>query len=219
MSTTNNNTTSQQIINIVTPGTLLVSTNNHLQAGRGTYFDNKTKQIRASVCGIATKQQQIHQTESSIITEQWIVNQSNNVVKSTIIMPFLGCEILGKVLRVGPKLVEVQILCVNEQPVHGGSFKGILRKENVRAFEVDLVDLYECFKTGDIVCCEVCALGGARSYELSTAQNHLGVCYAISSLTNEPMIPIDWTTMRDPTIESHTEKRKVASRTADWKIV
>lgn len=41
--------------------------------------------------------------------------------------------------------------------------------------------MYDCFRPGDIVRCEVLSLGDARSYYLTTARNELGVVYSKGS--------------------------------------
>ena len=48
----------------------------------------------------------------------------------------------------------------------------------MRATEVDKLDIYDCFRPGDVIKAEVVSLGDARSYFLSTAKNELGVVYA-----------------------------------------
>ena len=56
----------------------------------------------------------------------------------------------------------------------------LCRLEDVRAAEIDKVQIASCFRPGDIVKAEVVSLGTSRDYYLSTAQNHLGVVYAKS---------------------------------------
>ncbi|KAL9936697.1 hypothetical protein V8E36_004765 [Tilletia maclaganii] len=63
----------------------------------------------------------------------------------------------------------------------GSDFTGVIRAQDVRATEKDKVRLADCFRVGDIVRASVISLGDARSYFLSTAENRLGVIYAISS--------------------------------------
>ena len=57
---------------------------------------------------------------------------------------------------------------------------GAFRLEDVRATEVDKIQIGSCFRPGDIVLAEVVSLGTSRDYYLSTAHNHLGVVYAKS---------------------------------------
>ena len=58
--------------------------------------------------------------------------------------------------------------------------ESVRRLEDVRAAEIDKVQIASCFRPGDIVKAEVVSLGTSRDYYLSTAQNHLGVVYAKS---------------------------------------
>jgi exosome complex component CSL4 len=185
---------------IVTPGEPAVTRTTQsgtipMQGGKGTYTTEEG--IFSSIVGRVTQQGNIVEVISKKKSE------------STDVLPFVGAVVTGKVIRVTSKVCDVQILCVGESPVRGNGFKGVLRKENVRAFEVDQLDLFNCFRMGDIITASVAALGGARSYELSTAGNHLGVIYALCAVSGEPMIPASWETMRCP-ITGTIEKRKVA---------
>ena len=60
------------------------------------------------------------------------------------------------------------------------------RLQDVRATEVDKLDIYDCFRPGDVIKAEVLSLGDARSYYLSTAKNELGVVYAKSATSGAP---------------------------------
>jgi exosome complex component CSL4 len=55
-----------------------------------------------------------------------------------------------------------------------------LRKEDIRATEKDKVEIYKSFRPGDIVQARVSSLGDSQSYFLSTAENELGVIFAMS---------------------------------------
>jgi len=50
----------------------------------------------------------------------------------------------------------------------------------VRSTEIDKVEIYKCFRPGDIVKAEFISLGDSRSYFLSTSKNEYGVLYATS---------------------------------------
>ena len=56
----------------------------------------------------------------------------------------------------------------------------ICRKDDVRATEKDKVEMYKCFRPGDIIMARVISLGDAQSYLLSTAENECGVIVATS---------------------------------------
>ncbi len=58
------------------------------------------------------------------------------------------------------------------------------RKEDVRAFDIDSVEIYKCFRPGDVVRAAVISLGDSKSYYLSTARNELGVILANSTAGN-----------------------------------
>ena len=89
------------------------------------------------------------------------------------------------------------------------SYRAMIRKEDVRATEKDRVELYKCFRPGDIVLARVISLGDAGGgYLLTTAENSLGVVIAKSE-AGSIMVPVSWTEMQCPS--SYTvEERKVA---------
>jgi exosome complex component CSL4 len=83
------------------------------------------------------------------------------------------------VTSVNPRFCKVAILGVQSTALKE-SFRGTIRKEDVRATEKDRVEIYKCFRPGDIVIAKVTSLGDAHSYQLSTADNNLGVVFAKS---------------------------------------
>ena len=89
------------------------------------------------------------------------------------------------------------------------SFSGLIRKIDVRSTNVDSVEMYECYRPGDIVRAKVISLGDARSYYLTTAGVHFGVVSAKSATMNKTMIPVSWEKMKCP-VTGLEEKRKVA---------
>jgi len=167
----------------VTPGQLLFAGDQFL-AGKGTYSLSSS-----------SSSQQIF---SSLIGRVVVDGNTVQVVGSRAeVLPQVGAVVVGRVMRVTPKLADVQILLVQDTPVLGGNgFRGTLRKENVRSFQSDQVDMFASFRQGDLIKAAVAALGGARSYELSTARDELGVIHALSGQTDEPLVPISWTAMQ-----------------------
>lgn len=181
---------------VLTPGELIDLENpGAIKPGRGVYVNSDGRLVSTVVGKL---------TVTNGVVE--VLSLRNEAVD---LLPFPGAKVTGRVLRVTSKMCDIQILCVGDTPVRGAGFKGTLRKENVRAYEVDQVDLLECFRSGDIVVANVTALGGARSYELSTAANDLGVLFATCAISGESMIPASWETMRCP-VTGTIEKRKVA---------
>ena len=118
-------------------------------------------------------------------------------------------------LNLSYRMAYLRILCVNGKVV-STSFKGTIKKEHVRAFEIDKVVMYQSFRIGDIVRARVISLGDQRSYYLSTDRNELGVVLATSSEGNV-MVPVSWELMQDPETQK-VEYRKVAKLLSDEEI-
>ena len=123
------------------------------------------------------------------------------------IVPELGSTVICKVNKVSPRFANASILCVGEKAVKG-TFPGLIRVQDVRETEIDKVEMYKCFRPGDIVRAEVISLGDARSYYLSTSKNELGVIYATSVAGGE-LFPISWEEMQCVKTQMR-EFRKVA---------
>lgn len=84
----------------------------------------------------------------------------------------------------------------------------MLRKEDVRATEKDRVDMYKCYRPGDIILARVLLITENHNYQLSTAENELGVVIAHSE-EGHPMVPVSWTEMQ--CVKTHEKQpRKVA---------
>ena len=86
------------------------------------------------------------------------------------LLPVVGDEVFARVVRVNPRLANVEILSVGGVAVED-AFSGVIRAQDVRATEVDKVDIYDCFVPSDVVRARVLSLGDSRSYYLTTAEN------------------------------------------------
>ncbi|XP_062927443.1 exosome complex component CSL4 isoform X1 [Mobula hypostoma] len=124
------------------------------------------------------------------------------------LLPEVGVVVTCKVTSINPRFAKVHILYVRSTPLKG-AFKGTIRREDIRATEKDKIEVYKCFRPGDIVLAKVISLGDAQSnYLLTTAENELGVVVAHSE-AGAQMVPISWCEMQCP--KSHgKEFRKVA---------
>ena len=109
----------------------------------------------------------------------------------------------------------MRILRVNGIPV-STAFKGTIKKEHVRAFEIDKVVMYKSFRIGDIVRARVLSRGDKRSYYLATDRNDLGVVLATST-SGTVMVPVSWELMQDPETNA-VEYRKVAKMLSDEEV-
>ena len=126
------------------------------------------------------------------------------------LLPEVGDEVFARVLRINPRQVWCEIVAVNGKAVNDASgFQGIVRQQDVRATEIDKVDMYESFLPADVIRAKVLSLGDQRSYYLTTARNELGVVQAKSPFTGEPMVPVSWQEMMCPSTQVKVS-RKVA---------
>ncbi|XP_068606947.1 exosome complex component CSL4 [Brachionichthys hirsutus] len=126
----------------------------------------------------------------------------------TQMLPNVGAVVTCKVTSINPRFAKVHILYVGSTPLKD-SFRGTIRREDVRMTEKDKVELYKSFRPGDIVLAKVISLGDVQSnYLLATAENELGVVVAHSE-SGAQMVPISWCEMQCP--RTHVkELRKVA---------
>ncbi|NXG44435.1 EXOS1 protein, partial [Psilopogon haemacephalus] len=124
------------------------------------------------------------------------------------LLPDVGAVVTCKVCSINSRFAKVHILYIGSVPLKS-TFRGTIRREDIRATEKDKVEVYKSFRPGDIVLAKVISLGDAQSnYLLSTAENELGVVVARSE-AGVQMVPISWCEMQCP--KTHTKDfRKVA---------
>jgi len=199
----------------VTPGQRLGHEEDFI-AGPGTYIHDH--HIYASLVGFAKRvaaetvpvdQQQPKQPQNAVDSAAapslpvLIVSRD----KDPIVVPDKGNVVACQVTRINPRFATVRILCVGSKALKE-TYTGVIRVQDVRATEIDKVEIAKCFRPGDIVTAEVISLGDAKSYFLSTAKNEYGVIFA-RSVANATMIPISWNQMQCPKTKTK-EFRKVA---------
>lgn len=135
---------------ILTPGERIALYENAkpILAGIGTYLVNDSELFSS----------RIGKLEYNKEKNEYKVTNPNKLDEDVV--PLVHSEVIGKVIKVNSKMAEVQILAVGETPLVR-SFKGTIRKENVRAFEIDQIEMFDCFRLGDVVrrsrffCCGV----------------------------------------------------------------
>ncbi|KAK5580697.1 hypothetical protein RB653_000721 [Dictyostelium firmibasis] len=202
---------------IITPGQRLCKESDYISS-EGTYIHKGY--IYSSVLGFK------HIIKRNI--NENTVNNNNNENENQVennkdyivvlkerepgILPEIGSIVTVQVLRINPKLASVAILCVGTKALKE-TFNGVIRIQDVRATEIDKVEIYKSFRPGDIVLAQIISLGDSRSYYLSTAKNELGVVFA-QSVAGSTMIPISWNTMQCPKTKTK-EFRKVAKMDQD----
>eukprot|EP00249_Psilotum_nudum_P008552 c21359_g1_i1 orf=114-689(+) len=187
-----------QLPDCKTPGELLGRASHYI-AGPGTYiWDNK---IYACVVGFQRVMPPPPNAEDKRPVIEIIRERQQGAV------PKPGLVVTAKVTKVMSKMASADIMCVGSMAVKE-KFSGIVRQQDVRATEIDKVDMHTSFRPGDIIRAEVLSLGDARSYYLSTAKNELGVVSA-TSVAGAAMIPVSWEEMQCP-LTNQREHRKVA---------
>jgi exosome complex component CSL4 len=186
---------------VVCPGDRLRHSSEVL-AGPGTYVREADGNVCAALAGVA------HLLQPAADSQQRLPTAEVHRGRAAAVLPQPGSVVLSRVLSVSPRWATCEVVCVNGAAVDQ-PFSGIIRQQDVRATEVDKVVLQECFRPGDVVRCSVLSLGDQRSYYLSTASPELGVVYARSASSGQPLVAVDWTTMRDP-VTGSIETRKVA---------
>lgn len=188
---------------IVTPGEVLGKAA-ELKAGKGTYVSADGAGISYVYASLTGRRSLLPPPPDSP-DKRPIVEVTGHKAHGAVPEP--GCIVLARVKKVMAKMASADIMCVGERSVRE-KFTGIIRQQDVRATEIDKVDMHASFRAGDIVRAVVLSLGDARAYYLSTVKNELGVVSA-ESTAGEMMIPISWTEMQCP-VTGQIEQRKVA---------
>ncbi|XP_012287824.1 exosome complex component CSL4 [Orussus abietinus] len=123
------------------------------------------------------------------------------------IVPAPGDIVTAMVTLVNQRLCKCIIKCIGDI-VLTRPYRAILRKEDVRATQKDLTEMYKCFRPGDIILARVMPMTEPHVYQITTAENELGVVIAHSE-EGVAMVPISWVEMQCPKTMTK-EFRKVA---------
>ncbi|KAL9341805.1 hypothetical protein Peur_065130 [Populus x canadensis] len=189
---------------MVTPGEVLGKAT-ELKAGKGAYIgsyrDTDIQYVFSSLTGLRRTLSPSPDSPDQRPTVEVTGHKAHGAV------PEPGSVVIARVTKVMAKTASADIMCVGPKSVQE-KFTGIIRQQDVRATEIDKVDMHLSFRPGDIVRALVLSLGDARAYYLSTAKNELGVVSA-ESAAGATMVPISWTEMQCP-LTGQIEQRKVA---------
>lgn len=185
---------------MVTPGEVL-GKESEVKAGKGAYFSHHNNTVYASLTGRRSLTPAAPESPDQRPIVEVIGHKAHGPV------PEPGCVVIARVTKVMARMASADIMCVSSKSVRE-KFSGIIRQQDVRATEIDKVEMHSSFRPGDIVKALVLSLGDARAYYLSTAQNELGVVSA-ESIAGGTMVPISWTEMQCP-LTGQIEQRKVA---------
>ncbi|XP_066260875.1 exosome complex component CSL4 [Euwallacea similis] len=123
------------------------------------------------------------------------------------IVPAQGDIVTAQVCLITQQYAKCNIKCIGGTVLRS-PFKAVVRRENIRATEKDKIEVYKSFRPGDIILARVLPITEAHSYQLTTAENELGVVTAYSE-AGYSMVPVSWTEMQCPKTLVK-EPRKVA---------
>ncbi|XP_057732553.1 uncharacterized protein LOC130947852 [Arachis stenosperma] len=190
----------QQEAVLVTPGEVLGRVSD-IKPGRGAYAALHNETVYASLTGFRRTLSPSPDSSDQRPTVEVTGHKAHGPV------PQPGSIVIARITEVMAKTASADIMCVGPKSVRE-KFTGIIRQQDVRATEIDKVDMHLSFHPGDIVKALVLSLGDSRAYFLSTAKNELGVVSA-ESIAGACMVPVSWTEMQCP-LTGQIENRKVA---------
>lgn len=131
--------------------------------------------------------------------------------KQTVV-PVAGDVVTAKVTVVNQRFAKCLIMCVRDVTLTH-FYRGLIRREDVRATDKDRIEMYKCFRPGDIILARVMPQVELNCYQLTTAENELGVVVAmakeVSNSCGTSMVPVSWSEMQCPK-SLIKEPRKVA---------
>ena len=235
--TTTEPTLRYQVGSIVVPGDRLGrtvsgtgATRLQLLPGPGTY--SRGGQLFASITGSLQTTSAVQPVASNTPSD----DKSDLPTVTISVMPRGGADgfrATQQVLRQG-QIVLAQVVRIATQQVMADIFAtehgllqydhrpaGVIRREDIRSGvtaaapepqSVTNAVLTQHFCPGDWIVARILSLGDARRYFLSTAEAGLGVIYATSSVSGQPMIPVSWKEMECP--ETGTKEARKCARPA-----
>lgn len=194
------------------PGQRICAANESTLAGSGTY--ERLGYIFSTLAGIVETSTQ---DKNNIISVKSLGNKT--------VLPVVGDVVTARVEIVNQRFAKCQILCIGDVLLNR-PLRGILRKEDVRATDIDRVEMYKNFRPNDIILAKVIPQIELHTFSLSTAENELGVVLATARglaascnrASNSPMVPISWLEMQCP-LTGIKEPRKVAKIMSENSLV
>uniref|UniRef100_A0A336L1L9 CSON001711 protein n=1 Tax=Culicoides sonorensis TaxID=179676 RepID=A0A336L1L9_CULSO len=188
---------------ICIPGQRICPLTDETISGEGTY--ERAGYIYSNLAGILKFRKSDKLTYIDVISP-----------KNKTILPIPGDVVTCRIQVINQRFAKCLIIGIGDV-VLNRHLRGILRKEDVRAIDKDRVEIYKCFRPGDIILAKVMPQTEIHTYQLTTAENELGVVVAIARGQDVPMVPIGWTEMQCP-ITLVKEPRKVAKLMPESKL-
>ncbi|KAI5694155.1 hypothetical protein M8J75_011692 [Diaphorina citri] len=191
---------------ICIPGQRICQLDSDIVGGRGTYV--RQGYLYSTLAGTVSINKHIEDNKEVSVIEV-------SSYKKEVIVPTPGDVVTARIMAVQQHLCKAHVISVGNTAL-SRTFRALLRRENVRATEIDRIEMYKCYRPGDIILARVLPLKELHSYQLSTAENELGVVIALSE-AGEVMVPISWTEMQCPLtrLKEFRKVAKVAPETLD----
>lgn len=179
------------------PGDRLCKADEKTLSAAGAY--KSENYIYASLAG----QVVIHHINKSDV--RFIGVDGNNKASRTL--PSNSDIVTCQVTSIQTNMALCLIWCVNAHVLRQ-PFKAMIRKDDMRHHEKDLIETGKCCLPGDIILGKVIGVGDNGRYLVTIADKEFGVVIATSE-AGATMIPISWTEMMCPRT-CVKEPRKVA---------
>lgn len=193
-----------KVLGTVLPGQKVAEASSNLQIGHGIY--EKDGFLIASLPG------NLMQSLSNVLSVQNASSSNPHKKVHTQVIPVIGQDIIGKIVKITSKYAGVEILSVDGEVPLMESIKGTIRTQDfVEVEEKEIPPTHLAFRPGDLVRARIIGIGDpSAGFLLSTGLSpHLGVIYGKSAAAGAPLLPYAWNEM----VCSQTgakEKRKCA---------
>ncbi|PWA68145.1 nucleic acid-binding, OB-fold-like protein [Artemisia annua] len=128
---------------MVTPGEILGKSTD-IKPGKGAYLSRDTNTVYASITGRRSVIPPSPESPDQRPTVEVIGHKAHGPV------PEPGCVVIARVTKVMARMASADVMCVGSKSVRE-KFSGIIRQQDVRATEIDKVDMHTSFRPGDIV--------------------------------------------------------------------
>ena len=136
---------------VVLPGTSLGLTSS-LVSGAGTYVEDS--RVVAATKGKPSTAAPSASSTKAVLSVNSFASPLNAVPSRNVtrhnLLPFVSAIVLAKVTRLQQRQANVAILAVNDR-VCADEFAGVVRREDVRGWEIDKVKVEDMFRVGDVV--------------------------------------------------------------------
>lgn len=192
------------VLGTVLPGQKVAETNSNLKLGHGIY--EKDGYLIASLPGT------LIQSSGNVLSVQSSPSSNPHKKLHTQVIPVIGQDIIGRIVKITSKYAGVDILSVDGELPLMEPIKGTIRTQDiVEVEEKEIPPVHLAFRPGDLVRARMIGIGDpSAGYLLSTGLTpHLGVIYGKSAAAGASLMPYAWNEM----ICSQTgikEKRKCA---------